>query len=111
MGRGVNESEERRRELELEEQETQARLERYREQRGGVKPAIERQQEDNIRQSLQISRSYMMRGMYKEAVDELRARDVEVHIASTPNSSTVYNEWLSQQPEDSVAALFHTGCL
>ena len=47
----------------------------------------------------------------KEAVDELRARDVEVHIASTPNSSTVYNEWLSQQPEDSVAALFHTGCL
>ena len=47
----------------------------------------------------------------KEAVDELRARSVEVHIASTPDSKDKYNEWLSQEPADSVSALFHTGCL
>lgn len=48
----------------------------------------------------------------KEAVDELRARNVDVHIASTPNSTAKYNEWLREEvEEDTVSALFHTGCL
>jgi len=44
-------------------------------------------------------------------VKELEARDVKVHIGATPESKEVYNKLLEEEPEGSVAALFHTGCL
>ena len=87
----------RRRERELEEQETQARLERYRKQRGGVKPAIEQQQEDNIRESLQNSRAYMMRGMYKEAVEVRMGTEMRRRLfRASPGTS--YASSLSLRP-------------
>ena len=44
-------------------------------------------------------------------VAELQGRNVSVHVAKTATSKDTYNELLEQQPEDTVAALFHTGCL
>ena len=71
VGRGVDETAERIKERELEEQATIERLERYRTQKGGVNSAVEKKKEKQIRDTLENSRAYMMRGMYKEAVEAL----------------------------------------
>ena len=47
----------------------------------------------------------------KEKVAALEADGVEVHVGSTPESKETYNKLLAEEPEGSVAALFHTGCL
>ena len=47
----------------------------------------------------------------KEKVAALEADGVEVHVGSTPESKELYNKLLAEEPEGSVAALFHTGCL
>ena len=47
----------------------------------------------------------------KEKVAALEADGVEVHVGSTPESKETYNKLLAEEPEGTVAALFHTGCL
>ena len=47
----------------------------------------------------------------QEKVAALEADGVEVHVGSTPESKELYNKLLAQEPEGTVAALFHTGCL
>ena len=44
-------------------------------------------------------------------VAELEARSVKVHVGATPEAKELYNKLLAEEPEGSVAALFHTGCL
>ena len=47
----------------------------------------------------------------QEKVAALEADGVEVHVGSTPESKELYNKLLAREPEGTVAALFHTGCL